>query len=138
MTERTYGCKQGQHRPIWLAGVSGDDYEARAVGAIIGIYGQNEKEAVYFSYQADAEGNPLDLTKTYELTFASQPEVTEFWSLTMFISLQRLLVDNAIGRYSIGDRTEGLILDGYGLTKPLPRSTLERARTGCRRRRDRS
>ena len=115
LTERTAANKDN----IGLFGSReylGMDYEARAVGAMIGIYGQNEKEAVYFSYQADADGNPLDGTKTYELTFASQPEVTEFWSLTMYNLPQRLLVDNPIGRYSIGDRTEGLILDGEGLT----------------------
>ena len=118
LTERTAANKDN----IGLFGSReylGTDYEARAVGAMIGIYGQNEKEAVYFSYQADADGNPLDGTKTYELTFASLPEVSEFWSLTMYNLPQRLLVDNPISRYSIGDRTEGLIRDGEGLTITL-------------------
>ena len=118
LTERTAANKDN----IGLFGSReylGTDHEARAVGAMIGIYGQNEKEAVYFSYQADTDGNPLDGTKTYELTFASQPEVTEFWSLTMYNLPQRLLVDNPIGRYSIGDRTEDLILDGEVLTITL-------------------
>lgn len=34
----------------------GEDYESRAAGAMIGIYGQNESDAIYFSYQTDAEG----------------------------------------------------------------------------------
>ncbi|MCV6825780.1 MULTISPECIES: DUF1254 domain-containing protein [Halocynthiibacter] len=97
----------------------GTDYESRAVGAMIGIYGQNEEEAVYFSYSADTDGNPLDGSKTYTMKFDQQPEVSEFWSLTMYNLPQRLLVDNEIDRYSIGDRTEGLVTDGDGLTITL-------------------
>ena len=32
----------------------------RAVGAMIGIYGENEEEAVYFSYQSEKDGHPLE------------------------------------------------------------------------------
>lgn len=86
-----------------------DDYEARAVGAMIGLYGQNEQEAVYFAYQADADGNPLNGASRYELRFEAPPPVSQFWSLTMYNLPQRLLVDNPIDRYSFGDRTEGLV-----------------------------
>jgi hypothetical protein len=81
---------------------------------MIGIYGQNEQDAVYFSYQADKDGKPLDGTKSYELTFKEAPPVSQFWSLTMYNLPQRLLADNAINRYSIGDRTEGLVKDSNG------------------------
>lgn len=90
------------------------DYESRAVGAMIGIYGQNEEEAVYFSYQKDAQGKALDGTKTYTLSFEKAPPVSQFWSLTMYNLPQRLLVKNPINRYSIGDRTEGLVKDANG------------------------
>lgn len=90
------------------------DYESRAVGAMIGLYGQNETEAVYFSYQKDKAGAPLDGTKTYELRFEQEPPVSQFWSLTMYNLPQRLLVANPIDRYSIGDRTSGLIKDASG------------------------
>ena len=92
----------------------GDDYEARAIGAMMGIYGQNEQDAVYFAYQLDAEGQPLDGTKTYELRFETPPKVSVFWSLTMYNLPQRLLVANPIERYSIGDRTPGLVTDANG------------------------
>jgi hypothetical protein len=36
------------------------------------------------------------------------PPVNEFWSITMYKLPERLLVDNAINRYSIGGRTPGL------------------------------
>jgi hypothetical protein len=90
------------------------DYEARALGAMMGIYGQNEQDAVYFSYQADKDGKPLDGMKSYELAFKEAPPVSQFWSLTMYNLPQRLLVDNSINRYSIGDRTEGLVKGGNG------------------------
>ncbi|QDT73545.1 DUF1254 domain-containing protein [Lacipirellula limnantheis] len=92
----------------------GTDYESRAVGAMIGIYGQNEAEAVYFSYQMDSEGNPLDGKKVYELEFDQPPPVSQFWSLTMYNLPQRLLVDNSIDRYSVGDRTKGLVASEDG------------------------
>ena len=90
------------------------DYESRALGAMMGLYGQNEEEAVYFSYQGDKDGQPLDGSKTYTLSFKQPPPVSQFWSLTMYNLPQRLLVDNSINRYSIGDRTEGLIVDDSG------------------------
>ena len=87
---------------------------------MIGIYGQNEEEAVYFSYQSDKDGHPLEGSKTYTLSFKQPPPVSQFWSLTMYNLPQRWLVDNSINRYSIGDRTEGLIADdGGGLTITL-------------------
>ncbi|KJY83990.1 hypothetical protein TW81_06610 [Vibrio galatheae] len=91
-----------------------DDYESRAVGAMIGLYGQNESEAVYFSYQKDSQGKPLDGNKIYQLKFEQAPPVSLFWSLTMYNLPQRLLVDNSIDRYSIGDRTKGLITNNDG------------------------
>jgi hypothetical protein len=102
---------------------------------MIGIYGQNEQDAVYFSYQADKDGKPLDGTKSYELTFKEAPPVSQFWSLTMYNLPQRLLADNAINRYSIGDRTEGLVKDSNGgVSVVLSNTDPGKGRTGCRRR----
>ncbi|MFM9047915.1 MAG: DUF1214 domain-containing protein, partial [Cyanobium sp.] len=42
------------------------------------------------------------------------PPVTEFWSVTMFNLPERLLVENPLNRYSIGDRTPGLKLGADG------------------------
>jgi len=53
----------------------------------------------------------LNGTKSYRLHFApgQLPPVTAsgFWSVTMY-GADRFLVNNAINRYSIGDRTPGL------------------------------
>ena len=45
------------------------------------------------------------------------PPVRFFWSLTMYDLKIRLLVDNPIDRYSIGDRTEGLKYGSDGSLK---------------------
>lgn len=42
------------------------------------------------------------------------PPVTEFWSVTMYNLPARLLVENSLTRYSIGDRTPGLKLGADG------------------------
>ncbi|HHB76391.1 MAG TPA: DUF1254 domain-containing protein, partial [Desulfobulbus sp.] len=89
-----------------------NDYVKRAVGVMIGIYGNSIEEAFYTSPQVDTEGNPLTGKKRYELRFEKGhlPPVNLFWSITMYKLPERLLVENPIDRYSIGDRTEGLKL----------------------------
>lgn len=99
----------------------GDDYLRRAVGAKTGLYGLPAAEAWYGGWVADSEGHrPPDASeRDYVLHFpAGQlPPARFFWSATMYGLPQRLLVDNPVGRYSIGDRTPGLVYgeDG-GLT----------------------
>lgn len=89
----------------------GEDYVMRrAVGAAMGIYGNSKQEAQYGGFALDADGKPLDGAKAYVLHFTKDqvPPVKYFWSLTMYSLPQRLLVANAIDRYSIGSRTQGL------------------------------
>lgn len=56
----------------------------------------------------DGDGQPLDGGASYELRFEQPPPVGAFWSVTMYDTPGFFLVDNPIGRYSIGDRTPGL------------------------------
>ena len=86
-----------------------NDYMKRALGAKMGIYGNSIEEAVYSTWPTDSEGQPLDGKRQYEIRFeAGQlPPVKLFWSVTMYNLPQRLLADNKINRYSIGDRTPG-------------------------------
>ncbi|MGT2494725.1 DUF1214 domain-containing protein [Cupriavidus basilensis] len=48
-----------------------------------------------------------------ELAFAADalPQVGAFWSLTMYDKTDCMLVDNALGRYSLGDRSPSLRYD---------------------------
>lgn len=86
-----------------------NNYTKRAIGVMIGIYGNSQEEAFYTSPSADTEGKPLTGKNNYEIRFEKghMPPVNLFWSITMYKLPERLLVANEIERYSIGDRTEG-------------------------------
>lgn len=84
-------------------------YLTRAVAARAGLWGNHAYEAVYGSTFDDAEGKPLTGAHAYVLRFDSQPPVDAFWSVTMYALPDYYLVANPAGRYSIGDRTPGLV-----------------------------
>jgi hypothetical protein len=88
----------------------------RNYGAMLGIYGNTKEEAVYGSQQTDRDGKVLDGNRRWLMRFESGqlPPVTEFWSITMYNLPQRFLVDNPLNRYSIGDRTAGLVKGADG------------------------
>lgn len=89
----------------------GSDYLVnRSMGAMLGIYGNSIEEAVYASQQTGPDGKVLDGSKHWVLRFepGALPPCNEFWSITMYGLPDRLLIENPIGRYSVGDRTEGL------------------------------
>jgi hypothetical protein len=71
------------------------------------------QEALYFS--AKLEGQPLSGANKYVLKFnaGGLPPVDAFWSLTLY-GAGFLLVENPINRYSIGDRTAGLVYGADG------------------------
>lgn len=81
-----------------------NNYLNRAVAAKMGIYGNSESEAYYFTWHTDAAGQPLNCaTKRYVLRFAKGklPPVNAFWSVTMYDGKTQLLVANPINRYLI-------------------------------------
>ena len=88
----------------------------RNVGAALGILGNTKEEAIYLSQQTEPDGSPLDGNRRWSLRFApgALPPVDLFWSLTMYALPDRNLVENPIARYSIGDRTPGLMPDADG------------------------
>jgi len=89
----------------------GTDYIMyRSMGAMLGIYGNSTDEAVYASQQTGPDGKVLDGSRHWVLRFepGQLPPVNEFWSITMYNLPERLLVENPINRYSVGDRTAGL------------------------------
>lgn len=87
------------------------DYLNRTTGVVMGQWGNLPEQAVYQTWAADADGNPLDTSKSnYTVTFASGglPQAKYFWSITMYNLPERLLVPNSLKRYSIGSQTPGL------------------------------
>jgi hypothetical protein len=86
------------------------DYFDRALGVMVGIFGNVKNVSVYFATAKDDKGELLDGSKhNYELTFTKEqiPPAKNFWSMTMYKLPQRWLVDNPINRYSIGSATPG-------------------------------
>jgi hypothetical protein len=86
----------------------------RAVAARAGLWGNHGYEAVYSPVFTDADGELLDASHTYELTFSPEPQVDAFWSLTMYDVPRFYLVENPIDRYSLGDRSPGLVRNDDG------------------------
>jgi hypothetical protein len=80
-----------------------NNYLHRMAGAVLGIWGHSEAEAIYPSYYVDADGEKLDGAHRYTLHFAPDqlPPVHSFWSLTMYEQPQSLMVENPINRYLI-------------------------------------
>jgi hypothetical protein len=85
------------------ANFQSDDIDIlRTVAAHMGLYGNSAAEAIYPTFLADADGNPLDgSTHSYTMTFAEGqlPPVQAFWSLTMYDGATQLFIDNPIDRY---------------------------------------
>ena len=90
----------------------GTRYLDRAVGVEVGgIIPNTPEQAYYDQWITDSQGAKMDGSKfkyTYTFPKGQFPPVKFFWSLTMYDLKSRLLVDNPIDRYSIGDRTKGL------------------------------
>jgi len=87
------------------------DYFSRALGVMVGIFGNVKKVSVYFAVPEDDQGELFDGSKgNYTITFTADqiPPAKNFWSWTMYKLPERWLVDNPINRYSIGSPTQGL------------------------------
>jgi hypothetical protein len=93
-------------------GTYGFDYFDRAAGALEGLFVHDRAEAEYFSTYEDGDGHLLDGSNRYVIHFAKDeipPTLKNgFWSLTMY-GADFQLVKNSIDRFSIGDRTKGLV-----------------------------
>ena len=87
---------------------------ARAAAARAGLWGNHGYEARYDLLWQDEHGDELSGAHRYELTLSPPPDVGAFWSLTMYDEPDYYLVRNPIDRYSIGDRTPGLIVGADG------------------------
>lgn len=95
--------------PEWKIADREASYLARAVAARAGLWGNHGYEAVYAQAFRDADGELLSGAHRYELRFDELPPVDAFWSLTMYDVPDYYLVANPADRYSIGDRTPGIV-----------------------------
>lgn len=79
-----------------------DDYLIRAVGAMLGIYGNAAEEYLGVGWPADSEGRTFDGNFKYRVKFVKDglPPVAAFWSATVY-GADRLLYANEIDRYVV-------------------------------------
>jgi hypothetical protein len=86
----------------------GTDYLFRAaLEEVALLHGESAMQVGYIG-NLDGQGRLLDGNHDYEIHFEVTPPVFGFWSLTLYDGTTKLLVDNPINRYAIGDRTKGI------------------------------
>ncbi len=96
----------------------GENDALRAGVALGGLAALGEEEAMYFHANFDPEGERLSGLDNYRWRVpAGGVPADAFWSLTMYETYpdgRFFLVENPINRYSIGDRTPGLVVEPDG------------------------
>lgn len=77
-----------------------------AVGTYVGQWGLPPDESVYLKEGKANDGKNINGAngKTYRINFKA-PDVSQFWSFTVYASDNRFMAHNAINRHSRGDRT---------------------------------
>lgn len=75
-----------------------------------GLVGNDLAEAQYYAGFYDANGDVFDGKKRYRIVLpvGREPDVGAFWSVTLYDDKANL-VANDMNRYSVGDRTAGLV-----------------------------
>jgi hypothetical protein len=98
-----------------LVGRYGFDYLARAT-VVRGGYGNLPEESLYAAVLTDSGGQLLTGSGRYRVRFAkgALPPVNAFWSLSAYDIRSGKLAENEIQRYSLGDRTPGLVYGADG------------------------
>lgn len=102
----------------------GSDWLLRAAVAKDQIFVAIPEEAVYPIGRVDADGRALRGSHRYTIRFAPDalPPVDAFWSITAYDDAGHM-IPNAIDRYSVGDRTDGLVRARDGSVTILLAST---------------
>lgn len=93
-----------------------DDYIVRGgLQSLIGLVANDPVESIYLNTRTDTLGKALHGDKRYVLRFGPDqlPDVKSFWSITLY-GYDRNFIDNAIDRYSLGDRSPTIKKDPDG------------------------
>ncbi|KKX96623.1 DUF1254 domain-containing protein [Microbacterium sp. Ag1] len=118
--------------PQWKAPEGLQRLALRAGSAKAGLWGNHGYEAAYIMTYVDDRGEQLTGERNYTLHLAPPPPVGAFWSVTMYSLPEFFLVDNPIDRYSLGDRTPGIVYGDDGsltitMSHSAPEDSLARA-----------
>jgi hypothetical protein len=102
------------HKPwTWSPhlGIWGDNILMRATVAMKGLGALAATETLYAQADFDAHSQPLNGQHAYTLRFEEghMPPADAFWSVSLY-GEDRYFAANPMGRYAIGDRTQGLRL----------------------------
>jgi len=97
------------------AGHKGAYMTRGALQSLKGIVANDAEESVYLVMKKDEHDEVLNGESNYQIHFeaAQLPNVKEFWSLTLY-DKEGNLVLNPIDRYSLSDRSEGLVYGSDG------------------------
>jgi hypothetical protein len=94
----------------------GGDILKRAIGARFGLGGHQAIENRSYTALSDSEGQWPDGRRPLQMRFEAAVPCNAFWSLTAY-DTDLYLVENEIDRWSISDRTPGLVYgEGGSLT----------------------
>lgn len=116
---RLASLRLGTERNGWTTNYRGPrfaaDYLLRAAVAKDQIFVAVPEEAIYPVGRVDSEGRLLHGSNRYRIRFTPDdlPPVDAFWSVTAYDD-NGFMIPNAIRRYSVGDRTEGLVKSSDG------------------------
>lgn len=95
----------------------GQDYLYRAIVALQGLGALPVAEAMYMKAAGDDGAGNFTGDGLYRLTLPAQLPLDGFWSLSMYEATadgQFFFTDNPIKRYTIGDRTPGVVRNADG------------------------
>jgi hypothetical protein len=94
---------------IGRAGNHGDFLLRAGLQSFWGLIAHEPIEATYLMASQDLNQQPLDGSNHYQIHFSKDqlPKTGAFWSISLYDDEGNLSA-NRIGRYSIGDRTEGI------------------------------
>ena len=77
------------------------------------MFDNKPTETQYFYTDGDTTGASLDGKNTYEITFAPEPPVNGFWSLTLYND-KHFFHPNDLKRYSLGTKNKTLTRNADG------------------------
>ncbi len=114
-----YSLTNGWAYPSADLGVFGQNYLFRARIAVSALAALPPVEAMYLRAIGEGHAGCFDGQRRYCLRFAAGalPPAQSFWSLTLYDATadgQFFFADNPLNRYSIGDRTPGLVYGSDG------------------------
>ena len=98
------------------SGLLGTDYLFRATFAKWFTGGNAPDEAIYMDGRTDDKGQPLIGNKKYLMHFekGKLPPAKAFWSVSMYDATDGSFINNPINRYTLGDRTPGVVTNPDG------------------------